>query len=396
MRILPAVLLAASAAVALSGCDAVLAVYKLTAERVHADAERVPTAAVEPADPRYGAAAHAVRGLARVLVAESNLPGLSVAVGVDGAVVWAEGLGWAHIAQRKPATPRTRYRIGTTSKVFTAAAVGVLVERGSLDLDAPVQAYLPRLAHAGISTRQAMAHTAGFMHFPLNDHFEPVAQCDDMEAAVDRLARYRPQFQPGSRWSYSSLGWVVVSAVVESIAGQPFHRFVQREVLAPLGLEATVPDDFHHPHPEQAGIYWPRAAMDTSYGLEHPGIGNYSCFPGAVDYLSTPSELVRFGLAMDQHQLLQAATTQLLHTPVNLPSGRTAPHGLGWQVETVALHGGTTPRIGHPGEAVGGTTVFHRYPEHGLVVAVSTNVTFVELEPFASRVAELFAAAMPR
>ena len=395
-RQLSGALLACAASVILSGCDAILAAYKLTAERAHADAASVPVAPQAPVEPRYADVAAAIRDDARTLVAEANLPGLSIAVGADDRLLWAEALGWSNIEGRQPMTTDTRLRIGTTSKALTAAAVGLLVARGQLDLDAPVQQLLPGLepGPAPFTTRQAMAHTAGFTHFALDDHFEPLEQCDDMAAALRHAGRFRRRATAGDEWRYSSLGWAVVSGVVEAQSGQPFHRFVQQEVLAPLGMRSTAPDDFDDPPAGLAGIYWPRAVMDTSYGLEHPGIGNVSCFPGAVDYVSTPSDLVRFGMAMNRHALLDAQTTALLQAPVTLPSGRSTGHGLGWQVDTVSLGSARVQRVGHPGEAVGGTTVFHRYPELGLVVAVSSNVTFVELEPFATRVAERFAAVL--
>jgi serine beta-lactamase-like protein LACTB, mitochondrial len=395
MKILPALLFALFSTALLSGCDAILTAYKLTARRVHAEPADVPSQGASPSDPRFAGAAEEIRRLARELVAADNLPGLSIAIGMDDRLVWAEGVGWAHIASRQPITPETLFRIGTASKPLTAAGVGLLVERGLLDLDAPVQRYLPAFPYkdAPLSTRQAMAHTAGFRHHRGQRDYLPQRRCDNLQQALDQFADDRLEFTPGTRWSFSTYGWILVSAVAEAAAGEPLDAFLAREVFAPLAMHSTLPDSADQPDPRRAGIYWPRARRDTSYGLEHPTEVDYSCFAGAGIYLSTPSDLVRFGLAMNSHGLLSPATTALLQTPVELPSGMSTGHGLGWFVEQVAFEDMATTLIGHPGIAVGATTSFRRYPEHGLVVVVSSNVSFAELAPFAARAAAVFAAA---
>ena len=396
--------------------DVVPAVMKATATRVHAEPASVAAHGREPVDPRFAAAAREAGELARRLVADGNLPGLSVAVGVDGELAWAAGFGWADIAQRKPATPDTQYRIGTASQALTSAGVGLLVQHGRLDLDAPVQRYVPgfplkavaiptaldlpaalysllpeRPGGGPVSTRQAMAHTAGFRGYRFEEDFMPHQHCDSLAQGLELFASHPLEFAPGTGHDYSPYGWILVSAVVEAAAGEPFAGYMERAVFAPLGMHATRLDD-GSAIPQRAPFYWPRANEDTSYGLEHPGEADYSCFAGANQYLSTPSDLVRFGMAMDAQTLLDADTNAALHTPVVLPSGESTGFGLGWRIRRVPFGDGETLRIGHPGVAVGGMTVFQRYPEQGVVVAVSSNVTFVDLAPFARQVAELFAA----
>jgi len=100
------------------------------------------------------------------LVAEERLPGLSLAVAVDGEIVRAEGFNWADMENQDPVTPATLFRIGGVSKVLTVAAVGLLSGRGRLDLNAPVQRYVPGFPgkEGPISTRRLMTHTAGIRH----------------------------------------------------------------------------------------------------------------------------------------------------------------------------------------------------------------------------------------
>jgi CubicO group peptidase (beta-lactamase class C family) len=384
-------------------------VIRATAMPVHADAANVPVHPAAPVEPRFASAAEESDRLARTLAVAENLPGLSVAVGVDGRLVWASGFGWAHVEEARPVTPETPFRIGSLSHVLTAAGAGRLIAHGQLDIDAPVQRYLPTLPAplAAVTTRQAMAHTAGIRHFRGEDDYMTRRHCARLDEALAHFAADRLEFTPGTAWDYSAYGWVLVSAVVEAAAGEPLNAFMARKVFAPLGMQHTLPDatiipadadDTPLPH-GQAQRYWPRGMTDITTGLELPDVvGDVSCFAGAGVYLSTPVDLVRFGLAMDANALFDAGTRALLETPVMLPSGETTGFGLGWQMRRVPfavgeMAAGETPLLTHPGFAVGGTTVFQRYPEHGVVVAVSSNVSFAELAPFAAQVAALFAAA---
>lgn len=375
-----------------------------TAERVHVDAASVPAQATSVDDPRFAFAAAESARLARSLVTTDNLPGVSLAVGVDGKLVWAGGFGWADVEARRPITPATRFRIGAVSKPLTAAGVGLLVAQGKLDLDAPVQRYVMGFPQKDvpITTRQAMAHTAGFRHPHLENGCWPTAQRRGIAEGLARFADHPLRFMPGTQFAFSSHGWVLVSAVVESAAGLPFDAFMASQVFAPLGMQSTVPDVPGDPDdptlvatlmPERAVLYHPRASADTASGLEHPDFTDFSCLAGAGMYLSTPSDLVRFGIAMDTHQLLDAPTTEVLQTPVSLPDGASTGYALGWFVSESAFGDGQTLLIGHPGVVIGGTASLRRYPEQAIVVAVTSNVTFAELAPLASEVAALFAVA---
>ena len=148
---------------------------------MHKDAASVPSKADAPLTDRYTEPVENARRLARALVAGDNLPGLSVAVAVNGEIAWAEGFGWADVDDRAPITPRTRFRLGALSKPLTAVAAARLHDEGRLDLDAPVQRYVP--AYPGkawpISARQLMGDVAG-VHRIRGDNNDamPTAHCE--------------------------------------------------------------------------------------------------------------------------------------------------------------------------------------------------------------------------
>ena len=362
------------------------------------DPGALPAEALAPPAARYAAPVEQVRQQARNLIVDENLPGVSIAVAVGGELAWAEALGWSDLVERVPLTPRMRLRIGGVSQSLTAAAVGLLLERGLLDLDAAVAGYLPTLSdeHGRVTARQLMAHVAGFGHYGggENGQVNPDDElafghrtCAVAADAVDIiLAGDRPRFEPGTAFRYSSYGWVLVSALVEAVAGEPFADFMHREVFAPVGmpdtrLDAPVGSLRGHGHtvPGRAGLYFPAFAMRTRYGLHDAPNIDHTCLMGADGFVSTPSDLVRFGAALSRGGLLEPGTVELLQTEARLSSGEPSGYGLGWFVRRVPLDDAEARVIGHGGSAVGGSTSFMTFPDHDdLVIAVSSNVSFAE------------------
>ncbi|HEX7780485.1 MAG TPA: serine hydrolase domain-containing protein, partial [Vicinamibacterales bacterium] len=135
----------------------------ITAETWHPDPQKVPSDTQSAPPAQWADAVQQARQTVRAKVAEQNLPGLSVAVGIGGDIVWAEGFGWADLDARLPPTPRMKFRIGTASKVLTSAAVGLLLEEGRLKLDDEIQTYVPAYPKKPwpVTLRQLMGHLAG-------------------------------------------------------------------------------------------------------------------------------------------------------------------------------------------------------------------------------------------
>ena len=134
---------------------------------LHPNPKDVPSVTHAAPSPKWAAAVEQGRQLARAGLVEQNLPGLSVAVGVGGDIVWAEGFGWADIEKRVPVAPGMRFRIGHASKALTSAAVGLLLEKGRLRLDDEIQTYVPEFPRKQwpVTLRQLMGHVAGVRHY---------------------------------------------------------------------------------------------------------------------------------------------------------------------------------------------------------------------------------------
>ena len=138
-----------------------------TATPLHPNPQDVPSVTHAAPSPKWADAVEQGRQLARAGLVEQNLPGLSVAVGVGGDIVWAEGFGWADLEKRVPVAPGMRFRIGHASKALTSAAVGLLLEKGRLHLDDEIQTYVPAFPRKQwpVTLRQLMGHVAGVRHY---------------------------------------------------------------------------------------------------------------------------------------------------------------------------------------------------------------------------------------
>jgi CubicO group peptidase (beta-lactamase class C family) len=134
-----------------------------TATSLHPNPTETPSVTRSDQSPEWAGAVEQGRQILRTGLTEQNLPGLSVAVGVGGDLVWAEGFGWADLDKRVPIAPETRLRIGTASIVLTSAAVGLLVDKGQLNLDDVIQKHVPEFPEKQwpVTLRQIMGHVAG-------------------------------------------------------------------------------------------------------------------------------------------------------------------------------------------------------------------------------------------
>jgi serine beta-lactamase-like protein LACTB len=371
----------------------------VSATPLHRDPKDVRSVTHAAPLPQWAGAVEQGRGIVRAGLAEQNLPGLSVAVGVDGDVVWAEGFGWGDLENRIPIAPDLKFRIGTASTALTSAAVGLLLEEGRLQLDEVIQTYVPDFPQKQwpVTLRHLMGHLAGVRNDGGDEGPLLSMRC---ERPVDALAPFadRPLlFEPGTQYRYSSYGWILVSAAVEAAANEPFLTFMRKRIFEPLGMRDTMADSAAKPIPNRATPYFPRFAADPRYGLHLMRPIDYSCYAGSGVFLSTPSDLVRFGMAINRGGLLQPATVQLLQTSQRLASEQETGYGLGWDIETVALAGRQTRSVGHDGTTLGGTVAsLMTFPEQGIVVSVTSNISYADTPAIALKIAQAFAGQTRR
>ena len=357
---------------------------------VHSNPQAVGSV-MQPVPPKWAGAVEKAQQLVRARLVEQNLPGVSVAVGVGGEIVWAEGFGWANLESREPVAPHLRFRIGHVSKALTSAAVGLLSEQGRLHLGDEIQAYVPAFPRKKwpVTVRQLMGHVAGVRHYRDTEWGDkPSTRCERASEGLKAFSNDPLLFEPETQYRYSTYGWVLVSAAVEAAANEPFFTFMRTHVFAPLGMTDTVPDFATDAIPNRVTSYFRRLERETTTSVD------YSCFAGAGAFLSTPTDLVRFGFALGGGKFLRPETVSLLQTRQQLRSGEDTDYGLGWMLDTVEIARQPTPMIGHSSRTMeGASTTFLMLPERRMVIAVSANMSFADPKSIALAIAEIFATA---
>jgi D-alanyl-D-alanine carboxypeptidase len=302
-------------------------------------------------------------------------------VTVDGRV-WTGASGEA--ARGVPLTPETPFEIGSVTKTYTAAVLLRLTERGLLELDRPVSAWVPGAPRGdSVTLRQLLSHTAG-----VPDHMQAPATIPMLIGDPARrwaphelldIAAGEPAFAPGAGWAYSSTGFVVAGLAAEAAAGRPFHELL-REVLDELGLEGTflapqegVPESRAHAFLDVNGDGTPE---DLSALLPPDAFLTAAWVAGAL--VAPAIEVARWTHALHTGGVLSAASYDEMTRLVERPDGRR--YGLGLLVEERA---DGSRRLGHKGNSTGYSAVTWHVPAAGVTVAVLTNAHAVDVAPAA-------------
>lgn len=321
---------------------------------------------------RYAEPIRKARAMVAELIKSKQIPGFSVAVAIDGTIVWSEGFGLANVEHNVPVTPQTRFRLGSVSKVLTAAAVARLVEDGKLDLDAPIQTYVPAFPKKQwpVTTRQVAGHIAGIRHYVAKDFSGLLKGAPHFDSVTKGLAVFQDDplvFEPGSSYAYSSYGWNVVSAVIEGASKEEFLGYMQRAVFDALKLSSVSADHADHIISHRTAFY---ARNREGVLLHAPYVDNSYKWAGG-GFLATAEDVARFGSAHLALGFLKQSTLDVLFTSQKLNSGKETGVGIAWR-SGVDKQG---RKILHHGGAIeGGRAMLMMFPESKVVVVLLSNL----------------------
>ncbi|WP_419936676.1 serine hydrolase [Candidatus Palauibacter sp.] len=353
---------------------AVLAAAAACAPDAGAPGSPGPGAAVEPrAD--YAEVAAALTSMIEREREQKGLEAFSIAL-VDGdEVVWADGFGAQDPERGVPASAETVYRVGSVSKLFTDIAVMQLVERGELDLDAPVRQYLPDFSPENpsgteITLRQLMSHRSGLIREPPTGHYFDDTGTD-LAATVASLNGTPQIYPPMERTKYSNAGIAVVGYTLEVTRGEPFADYVRRAVLEPLAMTSSA----FTPEPEIVDDLARAYMWGFDRGLFDAPTFELGMAPAGSMY-STVLDLSRFMSALfrggegENGRILQPETLESMWAPQFAAEGATSGYGLGFAVEERAGQ----RRLGHGGAIYGFSTQLAFLPESGIGVVAGSAV----------------------
>ncbi|MBL8271630.1 serine hydrolase domain-containing protein [Steroidobacter sp.] len=310
-----------------------------------------------------------VREVVRDQMAVGNVPSVAVAVVQDGKIVWQEGFGWADKAKKIPATADTVYSLASISKPFTATALMMLVERGRIDLDKPINDYLGAsklVAQVGdvreATVRRVANHTSGLPTYWQFYYEDRGPSRPAMEQSIARQGRLLAA--PGEVFVYSNFGYGVLEYAIERRSGRSYAKFLRDEIFQPLGMRHSAVNR----EPDFGAQVAVRYAVDGTvipfYDFDHRG---------ASAVFASAHDLAQFALAHlktplpAQKRILSDASIDAMAQPGE--GAAAAYYGLGWQFRP--RYGLRT--YGHTGDMGGVATRLALFPDQRLGIVVLSN-----------------------
>jgi CubicO group peptidase (beta-lactamase class C family) len=303
---------------------------------------------------------HAIDELVEDAIHDGGIPGAVVLVGRKGAIVYAKPFGDRAVEpSREPMTRDTIFDLASLTKpVATATSILILRDRGALKLDDTLSKVLPEFDNHGkgaITIEQLLRHRAGFIPDNALSDF-----ADGPEKAWERLANLDLRSPPGSKFSYSDVGFMTLGRVVERVSGKPLAVFAEENIFHPLGMTDTQFPGRGDSTPEQLIRTAPTEQVDGAYllGVVHDpraralgGVAGHAGLFSTADDLAIFADMLLSGGKRDGQVILQPETVVALSDPATTPEGER--RGLGWDVDTgfTALRGTGFSRrgFGHTG-----------------------------------------------
>lgn len=309
---------------------------------------------------------------------EQRIPGMTLVVVRDGAVIYAKGYGYAERETARPVKPEDRFQIGSISKSFTATAIMLLAEEGKISLDDKLDKFIEAVPPqwSGITIRHLLNHTSGLPEYPDDSTFADL-NANKILGEDDMLARFRayaPGWEPGTRYRYCNVGYDILGIVVRRVSGKAYFDFLRERVFGPLGMHSA---RLVAPKPARAdsaiGYEFkndkPVPFVTTDAMLVYLGMGASGIELSAMD-------MAKWDAALYTDKILKQSTLALMWTNNALVQAANADnadiyYGLGWQLRTQ----NGKRWVYHSGGMPGHVTDFMRYPDQKLTIIVFTNLS---------------------
>lgn len=371
-----------------------LAVGLVVAVFAHSSQSQAFTAQIELAEIAQAAPNNtfpddeSLDGFVEEMMAERQIPGLSLAVIHDRKLIKTQSYGFLNTELKVKTRPSSIFPIASMSKPLTATAIMLLVQEGKVELDAPIGTYLADAPDywQEITVRRLLDHTAGLSEsvYAENSWMGP----DDF---IEKAAIAPLDFEPGESWMYSNTGYSLASSLIEEVSGDTFSAFMANRMFEPIGMNHTdvIRDSY----------------LLSNHAMGYFADGNDSLQPlsqvlrddnsirkimhglqGAGSVTSNVLDLARWEIALQKGQLLDSAMQAEMYELGIMTSGKRAGYGLGWFVKDINGH----TAISHGGNLWGYSTSIARFPDDQLTVIVLTNKNGEDGDRIARKIAEQY------
>jgi D-alanyl-D-alanine carboxypeptidase len=297
------------------------------------------------------------------------VPGAAVMVLQKGHVSLVQAFGSRDLTARLPMRPDSCFEIGSITKQFTAASILQLQEAGKLQIDRPLSDYLPQAPHsAEVTLRQLLAHTSGlhdYLDLSTEDLYRLASQPISYDDLIERVSSLPLDFEPGSRWSYSNTGYLLLGKVIETVSGETYKGYLQHHVFVPLHMTNTFTTAEEQRLSNKAiGYYHVGGKLERAPIID-------PVWAGAAGFIVAPlRDLAKWDEALRGGQVVSPASYREMTVPFIATNNASTDYGLGLFVNPVFGE----PRIGHTGGSLGFTTADEYFPRQDIRIIAFTNL----------------------
>ena len=293
-----------------------------------------------------------------------QIPGVSLAVVRNGKIAILNSYGFSNLEHKIPVKPETMFQSGSIGKQFTATAVMLLASEGRLSLEDKISKFFPDAPEswASITIRHLLTHTAGLGDYPPDFDLRR----DHTEAELWTMIKSIPlAYQPGEKWDYSNLGYVMLGILIRKVSGKFHWDFVSERIFKPLGMQTARVISEADIVPNRAAGY--RLAKGQLLNQEWVSPSTNTTADGP--YYFSVLDLAKWDAGLYSETLLSQAQLAQMWEPVKLTSGNTKGYGFGWYTEV--LHGHSV--VFHGGAWQGFKSFIVRFPKDRITFIFMAN-----------------------
>lgn len=305
-------------------------------------------------------------------IAEKIFTGMTAGISINGNRAWMKAKGYSNAKAKEATTVQTITRTASIAKSMTAVAVMQLFEKGLIDLDAPIQTYIPDFPikkEGAITTRQLLYQTSGIAGYASAKEAQTTKNYESLGAAVEVFKNRDLLHQPGNAFYYSTYNYVTLGLIIEKVSGLTYEGYMTKNIWEKAGMHNTGVEKYQSQYANKSSLYHRNkkgkiklVTKENNLSNRIPGGGFYSCL----------EDMLRFGEAIINHELISEKTFQMMLQKSAVEKAGN-PYGLGW-----FMYGGKenpSGCIGHSGEQSGVSAQLMILPRDKMVVAVMSNTS---------------------
>lgn len=303
------------------------------------------------------------------VMSEKRMVGLSIGVMQNGEVVFTKGYGYRTLEPKELVTTTTMFPIGSTTKQFTCSAAFLLAEDGKLSMSDPVSKYVPTATAANrITLLDLGQHVSGYRdYYPLDFVVREMQVAEPADTIIARYATRPLDFEPGTRWSYSNTNYTILGKAIEMASGKTLAANLEERIFTPLGMSRTAFD------PPASDTGMSHGYNEYALGgptLATPEASGWTGAAGAI--FSTPTDMLKWDLALLDRKILSPASFAMLTSPRILADGRSTGYGCGMFVSLT----GDAVKYDHGGAVAGSVSQSVIIPATRSAIVIFSNTGF--------------------